>query len=205
MSSVFGACIEGKRSCVVNAKRGLRDGRDTLGIIDFDRARLGHAAHQHHLAGRDAESALHFLVAGVADEDHGAALVVIFFYFEMDLGDQRAGGVDNAQRAVLGAVPFAGRDAVRAEDDALAAGNLVEALDENRAFLLERLEHEAVVHYLMTYVERTAVGAQRAADSLDGAIDARAKAARLGQDDLLNECYAQRHPTFVTGNCPRGQ
>ena len=112
---------------------------------------------QHHLAGGDAEGAFHFFVAGMADENHGAALVVVFFDFEMDLGDERAGGVDDAQRAILGAVPFAGRDAVRAEDDALAGGHLVEALDKNRAFAFERLEHEAVVNDLMAHVKRPAV------------------------------------------------
>ncbi len=168
-------------------------------ILDRDRARLRDAAHQHHLAGRDAERALHFLVAGVANQDNGAALVVVLFDFEMNLGDERAGGVDNAQLAVLGAVPFAGRDPMSAEDDALAGGHLVEALDKNRAFLFQRLEHEAVVHDLMAHVERASVGAQRAADSLDGTIDAGAKSARLSQDDFFNRSFAQRHPTFVTG------
>ena len=125
-------------------------------------------------------------MAGVADEDDGAAFVVVLFDFEMDLGDERAGGVDNAQVAVLGAIPFAGRDAVGAEDDALAGGHLVEAFDENRAFLFQRLEHEAVVHDLMAHVERASVGAQRAADGLDGTIDAGAKAARLSQDDFFD-------------------
>ena len=147
-----------------------------------------------HLAGGDAERALHFFVAGVADEDHGAAFVIVFFDFEMDLGDERAGGVDNAQLAVFGAVPFAGRDAMRAENDALAGRHLVEALDKNRAFAFQRLEHEAVVNDLMAHIERASVGAQRAADGLDGTIDAGAKAARLSQDDFLDGSFAQRHP-----------
>ena len=174
-------------------------------ILDRDSARFGNAADQHHLAGRDAERALHFLVAGVADQDHGAALVVVLFDFEMDLGNERAGGVDNAQVAVLGAVPFAGRDAMSAENDALAGGHLVEALDKNRAFAFQCLEHEAVVHDLMAHVERASVGTQRTADSLDGTIDAGAESARLSQDDFFYRSFAQRHPTFVTGNCPDGQ
>ncbi len=190
---------------VIDAERGLRDRRDALGILDFDGARLAHAADQHHLARRDAQRALHFLVAGVADEDHGATLVVVFLDFEMDLGDERAGGVDNAQSAILGAIPFAGRDPMSAEDHALAGGNLVEALDKNRAFAFERFEHETVVDDLMAHVERAAVRAQRAADRLDRAIDAGAEAARLSEDDFFDRCFAQRHPMFVTGNCPPGQ
>ena len=67
------------------------------GFWTADAARFFHAADQHDFAGRDAERALNFLVAGVADEDNGAAFVVVFLDFEMDLGDERAGGVDNAE------------------------------------------------------------------------------------------------------------
>ena len=181
---------------VVDAERGLRDCRDTIAILDCDSARLRDAADQHHFAGRDAEGALHFLVAGMANQDNGAALVVVLFDFEMDLGDERAGGVDNPQFAILGAVPFAGRDAMSAENDALAGGHLVEALDKNRALAFQRLEHEAVVHDLMAHVERASVGAQRAADGLDGTIDAGAKSARLSQDNFFDRSNAQRHATI---------
>ena len=107
--------------------------------------------------------------------------------------------------AILGAIPFAGRDAMGAEDDALAGRDLVEALDKNRALVFQRLEHEAVVHDLMAHVERAPVGAQRAADGLDGTIDAGAKAARLSQNDFFYRSFAQRHASFVTVNCPAGQ
>ncbi len=165
--------------------------------MDRDGSRFFDAADQHHFAGRDAEGAFHFLVAVVADEDHGAALGGVALDFEMDLGHQRAGGIDNAQVAILGAIPFAGRDAMGAENDALAVGHLVEALDENRALLFQRLQHEAVVHDLMAHIKRAPVRAQGAADGLDRAIDARAKPARLSQDDFLNHSFAQCHPRFV--------
>jgi len=112
----------------------------------------------------------------------------------MDLGHQRAGRVDHAELAILGAIPFGGRDAVSAEDDALTLGDLVEALDKNRALFFERFEHEAVVHYLMAHIERTTVRAQCAAHGLDCTINASTKAARLRQDYLLNRHFAQRHP-----------
>ena len=121
-------------------------------------------------------------MAGVADQDYGAAFVGIALDFVMDFGDQRAGRVDHAQIALAGAVPFAGRNSVSAEDHALAAGNFIKALDENRALGLKRFEHEAVVNYLMAHEERTREGAQRAADRLDRAIHAGAKAARFRED-----------------------
>ena len=154
---------------------------------------LLHAADQQHAAGRDAERALDLLVAGVADQDHAAVLARVALDFEMHLGDQRAGGVDDAESPGARALPFAGRDAVRAEDHALALGHFAEVFDEDRAFLLERLEHEAVVHDLMAHVERTAVSAQRTAHGLDRTVDAGAKAARLGQDYFFDVMLTQRH------------
>src|SRR5258705_341632 len=97
------------------------------------------------------------------------------------------------------------RAAMGAEDDALAGGHLVEALDKDSAFAFEGFEYEAIVHDLMSHIERPPVGAERAADGLDGPIHPRADPARLSQDDFLYRNFAQRHPTFVTGNCPVGQ
>ena len=77
-----------------------------------------------------------------------------------------------------------------AENHALALGHLGEGFDENRALLFQRFEHEAVVHYLMAHIERTAVRAQGAADRLDRAIDAGAKAAWLGENNFFNPSLA---------------
>jgi hypothetical protein len=82
---------------------------------------------------------------------------------------------------------------VSAEDHALAGRHLIETVDENRAFSLERLEHEAIVYDLMADVERTAVSVQCAAHSLDRSIDPGAKAARLRQDYFLNRSVAEGH------------
>ena len=101
---------------------------------------------------RDAERAFHFLMTGVPDQYHGAIFVGIALDLEMDLGHQRAGRIDHAQAAIFGAIPFARRDAMSAENHALAFGHLIEGFDENRAFLFEGLEHEAVVHYLMAHI-----------------------------------------------------
>ena len=178
---------------VVHAERGLRNGGHPLRVGNLGHLGLLYAADQQHAAGRDAERALDLLVARVADQDHAAVLARIALDLEMHLGDQRAGGVDHAQTPVVRALPFAGRDAVRAEDHALALGHFGEVFDENRAFLDQRFEHEAVVHDLMAHVERTAIGAERATHGLDRAVDAGAKAARLGQDYFFDVMFTQRH------------
>jgi hypothetical protein len=124
------------------------------------------------------------------DEHHGATFVGVTLDLEVDLGDERAGRIDYAQAAILGAIPFAGGNAMRTENHALALGHFVEALDENRAFLFERFQHKSVMHYLMTHVERASVGAQRAAHRFHRAIDTGAKPARLGEYNFFNHSLA---------------
>src|SRR5690606_30575269 len=63
-------------------------------------------------------------------------------------------------------------------------GHLVELLDEDRAALLEIVDHVAVVHDLVAHVDRRAEGLDGALDDLDGAIDAGAEAAGVGEDDI---------------------
>ena len=96
------------------------------------------------------------------------------------------GRVDDPQAAILGAIPFTGRHSVSTEDHALSRRHLVQILDEDGSFLLERLEHETVVYYLVAHVEGTPVGPQRAAHGLDRAVYARTKAARLGKNYLID-------------------
>src|SRR5262249_31442963 len=100
------------------------------------------------------------------------------------------GRIDNSKSTILGAIPFAGRDAMRTEDDSLSFGNLIEGFDENRALFFEAFEDEPVVHYLMANVERSPVCAQRAAYRLHRAIDTSAKAAGLSKDYFLNHSLA---------------
>ena len=52
-------------------------------------------------------------------------------------------------------------------------------------FLLQVVDDVGVVHDLVAHVDRRAEALQRALDDLDGAVDAGAKAARLGEDDFF--------------------
>lgn len=57
-------------------------------------------------------------------------------------------------------------------------GDLVKLLDEDCTALLQTLDHIAVMHDLVTDIDRRAVFLQRQDDDLDGAVDAGAEAAR---------------------------
>ena len=88
------------------------------------------------------------------------------------------------RRLALGGVLVdARRDAVGGEDDHLALGHLGLLVDEDRAALLELLDHVLVVDDLLAHVDRRAVQVERVLDRLHGAIDARAVAARRREQD----------------------
>ena len=97
--------------------------RNRLGLFD--------GADQQDFAGRDAQRALDLFMAGVADENHGAAFGDVTFDFRMNLGHEGAGRIDYAKTARGCAIPFGGGDAMGAEDDPLAFGYVIEILDED--------------------------------------------------------------------------
>jgi hypothetical protein len=101
----------------------------------------------------------------------------------MHLGHQRAGGIENVQAACLGLGTHRLRDAVGAENDGGAGGHFGEFLDEDRAFCLEVVDDEGVVDDFVADVDRRAELFQRAFDDGDGAVDAGAEAAGIGEKD----------------------
>ncbi len=116
---------------------------DVLGRFDQD-----------HLVGRFAHRADDLVVAFVADQDDGVAFSRVADGFEMDLDDERAGGVDGEEPALAGLVADLGRDAVRTVKERRARRNFVERLDKNGAAVAESLDDELVVNDLVINVER---------------------------------------------------
>ena len=196
MSSWRGPLIAGKRARsasitlrgVVHRQRGLGhvgqrlgvahlQGRDLLGALDqVDRAAIGGVVLAHR--------ALDLGMPGVADQDAFAPLAAVARHFHVHLGHQRAGGVEDLERAPRGFLLHRLRDAVRAEDHDHAVRHLVELVDEHRAARAQVVDHELVVHHFVAHVDRRAEHLQRAVDDLDRAIDAGAEAARVSQPDL---------------------
>ncbi len=120
---------------------------------------------------------------GVADHHDRVALGGEAPRRDVDLGDQRAGGVDRAQAAARGVVVDRRGDSVGGEDDHLALRHLGLLLDEDRAALGQLLDHVLVVDDLLAHVDRGAVELERALDRLHGAVDAGAVAARGREQD----------------------
>ena len=62
--------------------------------------------------------------------------------------------------------------------------HLRELLDEYRAQGAQPLHHVAVVHHLVAHVDRRPEELERTLDDIDGAVDAGAEAARIGEQYL---------------------
>ncbi len=87
---------------LVHGQRGLGDVGDAVRVVDLEGVDVGLGLDQHDAVGRLAHRALDLLVARVADEHDRVALRGELLGLHVHLGDERAGGVDRAQRAALG-------------------------------------------------------------------------------------------------------
>ena len=68
-----------------------------------------------------------------------------------------------------------------AVDDALALGHFVDAIDKNRALLLQFLHHKAVVDDLLAHINRRPKGLERNPDNVDRPHHPGAESPRLQQ------------------------
>src|SRR5439155_1756388 len=107
---------------------------------------------------------------------------------DMDLGHQRAGGVDRVEGTGPGVGVHARRDAMSREHDGLPLGDLGLLLHEDRAPALQALDHVLVVDDLLAHVDGWAVEPERVLDGRDRAINARAVAAGRRKEDLPRAC-----------------
>ena len=125
------------------------------------------------------------LVTLVADEQDVEVVVGEAHGLAVDLGHQRAGGVDRLQAAHPCLRVDDGGHSVRGEDDGGALGHLVGLVDEDRTALLQGVDDVLVVHDLLADVDRRAVELQGLLDGHHGPVDAGAVAARRREEDLL--------------------
>src|SRR3954454_10466432 len=174
------------RARLVDRQRGLRDVGQLLGIGDLEGVDVGLGLHEDDVLGCLPHRPLDLLVAVVADEDDGVALGRELERLAMDLGHQRAGGVDRAQPAPVGLGVHRRRHAMGAEDGHRALRDrVVELLDEDRPALAQLLDDVLVVHDLLAHVHGSAVELEGMLDRLHRPADARAIAARGGEEQLL--------------------
>ena len=107
----------------------------------------------------------------------------------MHFGDQWTGGVEHLQSALLGLFLHHPGDTVGTENNDGVVGHLVQFLDENRAPAAQSIHHEAVVHHLMTHINRRPEHVQGTVDDGDGAIDAGTETTGIGETDIHRDQF----------------
>ena len=119
----------------------------------------------------------------MADQQHGAAGLLVALDLAVNLGDQRAGGVGEQQPAAPGFGRHGLGHAVGREYHQPVIGHLVQLLDEHGTQPTELVHHVAVVDDLVADIDRRAVPAQRFLDHVDRPLDPGAESARAGEED----------------------
>ncbi len=126
----------------------------------------------------------------MADQQDAAPAPEMNFRLAMDLGDQWAGRVNGQKIALGGGGGHGFGYAMRGKDHRRAGvGNLLQLLDENRALGLKRLDDITVVDDLMADIDGRPELGEGALHGVDGAHDARAKAAWGAQKNFERRLY----------------
>ena len=120
----------------------------------------------------------------MADEEDVAAGLDELLRLAMNLRHERAGRVEEFEAAADRLVRHRLGHAVRGEDDGNAVRNRVQFVDEHRAHHAQAVDDELVVDDFVPDVDGRAVLFQRQFDDADRAVDACAKSARGGDDDV---------------------
>ena len=170
---------------LIQAQRGLGQVGDMVRVRHLERVDFLGAGNHLGDVRSFAQRAFDLVMVAMADEDQRIALLGELYGLDVDLGDQRTGGVDHLEAAALAALPHGRRNAVGRVDDPLAVGHVVDLVDEDRALFRQLVHHIAVMDDFAAHVDGGSEGLQGDFDDVDGAHHARAKAARLEQEDAL--------------------
>jgi hypothetical protein len=120
-------------------------------------------------------------VSGVANHHHFKTIATHLRDFNMDLGDERACGIENGQTSLLRFKSDCSRNAVRRKHHRTALRYFIERLNKDRAALAKSFDDKAVMHDLMSNEDRRSKLLQRPLNDVDCAIHSSAKAPRLGK------------------------
>ncbi len=135
---------------------------------------------RHDALGNLAEGADDFWMTPVPDECDVPTGIRLPLRLAMDLGDQRASGVEKVETARLRILGHSLGHAMGGEDDGAVVGNLVQFLDEDGALRAQAVDHIFIMDDLVPDIDGRAIFGDRALHDGDGAVHPRAKAARRG-------------------------
>ena len=129
----------------------------------------------------------------MADQHDLQPLIVMGARLDMDLRDERTGGIEVEHVAGLGrGRNRLGHAMCRKNHGCVGFGDFVELLHKNGAFRLQGLDHVTIVDDLVAYVDGCPKLLQRQLDDLDGAVDTCTEATRSGHEDGERGTWALR-------------
>ena len=117
----------------------------------------------------------------MTNQDDAVAAPGVLYRFNVDLGHQRAGGVDHPQITQLAGLANAGGHAMSAINKTLAVWNFIYFVNKDRALGFQFFHHVAVVDDLFAHIDRRPKGVQRNADNINGPHNSGAKTPGLQQ------------------------
>src|SRR5690606_3594333 len=124
---------------------------------------------------------LDFRMPGMADHDDLAPALGGPGNFDMHFGDQRTGGVEDAQSSPLRLAPHPLRDTMGAEHYGRSGRHFIELFHEYGALAPQIVDHILVVNDFMAHIDRRPMQRERPLDDFDRTVDARAESSGLRQ------------------------
>src|SRR5579862_5922910 len=112
----------------------------------------------------------------------------------MDFGDQRAGGINHTQQAVLGFLANRGWNAVSTENENGIGRDFLNGFDKDGASAAELLDNISVVHDFVVHIDGRAIRLQRKLNDIYCADDTGAKSAGTHTEQGFGGgCRLNRH------------
>ncbi len=163
---------------IVHRQGGLCNKSEVFRIFRYEAFHICNGLDQRDsTAGKLALRADHFRMARMADEDDLAALGMMAFGLDMDLGDERAGGIDIDHLAGSGFCGHRFRHAMGGKDDRPVGRTFVQFFNEYGAHGLKAADNMGIVDDFVPDIDRCAPFSEGFLDNLDRSVDPGAETA----------------------------
>lgn len=175
---------------LLDAEGGLRQVGYFLAVGEGDLVDFLRSFDEEDMVGGFPHRADDFVVSFMSDEDDAVTFACVPDGFDMDFGDEGAGGIDRAQSS--GAREFAnfGRDSVGAVEENRPFRDVAQVIDERDSLGRELIDHMLVVNDFMIDVDVGAEATNDFVEGLDRHIDPGAETTGVGQKNFHRSCPA---------------